>query len=76
MTTNARRIGNRVVTLVVRMWPEGSRDGASSGFRCEATHVQTGEVVYFRNVDELAQYVSRLGEDAGYAAKDELSVLS
>ncbi|MBI2865673.1 MAG: hypothetical protein HYX94_14085 [Chloroflexi bacterium] len=71
MTTNAKRIGNRIVTLVVRMWHEGSRDGASNGFRCEATHVQTGEVVYFRDVQELARYVAHLGKDAGYVVRDE-----
>ena len=65
MTSNASRTRNRIVTLVVRMWPEGSRDGASNGFRCEATHVQTGEVVYFRDVNELAQYINRLSTDAG-----------
>ncbi len=65
MTSNARRTTNRIVTLVVRMWPEGSKDGASNGFRCEATHVQTGEVVYFRDVNELNQYISRLSKNAG-----------
>ncbi len=65
MTSNARRTTNRIVTLVVRMWHEGSRDGASNGFRCEATHVQTGEVVYFRDVTELVQYIDRLSANAG-----------
>lgn len=65
MTSNARRTTQKIVTLVVRMWPEGSRDGASNGFRCEATHVQSGDVVYFRDVDELAQYIRRLSTNAG-----------
>ncbi len=64
MTSNARRTSNRIVTLVVRLWPDGSNDGASNGFRCEATHVQTGEVVYLRDVSQLIQYIGRLSANA------------
>jgi len=43
------------------MWPEGSPDASSDKkLRCEATHVQTGEVVYFQNAGELVRYIDRL----------------
>jgi len=61
MTCSTRRGPRKIVTLVVRMWPEGPPDAPSDKkLRCEATHVQTGEVVYFRNAGDLVQYIDSL----------------
>jgi hypothetical protein len=49
------------VTLVVRLWLDGSPQ-RSQGFRYEATHVQTGEVAYFRTLENLVQHIERLRE--------------
>lgn len=44
-----------LITLVIRLWR-----GATPGFRVEATHVQTGEVAYFRTIDAVAHHIDRL----------------
>ena len=61
MLQDASRTSWKVVTLVLRFWPEGTREGAHGGFRCEALHVQSGEVLYFRDAKALGQYLDDLG---------------
>lgn len=61
MLQGASRTSRKVVTLVLRFWPEGTRQGVSGGFRCEALHVQSGEVLYFRDAEALAEYINDLG---------------
>jgi hypothetical protein len=51
-----------VVTLVLRVWRTGLQHGSSNPFRYEATHVQTGDVAYFRSIDRAAQHIQCLVE--------------
>jgi hypothetical protein len=46
-----------VVTLVLRVWQSGPPHGLASTFRYEATHVQTGDVAYFRSFESAAQHI-------------------
>jgi hypothetical protein len=48
-----------VVTLVLRIWPVGPTH-QSEVLRLEATHVQTGEVAYFRTIAGVADHIERL----------------
>ena len=50
------------VTLVLRVWRTGSPHRGSHAFRYEATHVQTGDVAYFRSFDSAAQHIRCLVE--------------
>jgi hypothetical protein len=47
------------VTVVLRMWPAGSSH-QSQAFRLQVTHVQTGEVAYFRTIECVAHHIERL----------------
>ncbi len=49
-----------LITIVVRLWRSGQRQ--SQGFRLQATHVQTGEVAYFRTVEDVARHIDRLAD--------------
>src|SRR5262249_29250829 len=53
-----------VVTLVLRVWQTGSPQRTSNAFRYEATHVQTGDVAYFRSLESAAQHIRCLVERA------------
>jgi hypothetical protein len=53
-----------VVTLVLRVWRTGLPHGSSNPFRYEATHVQSGDVAYFRSLDAAAQHIQCLVERA------------
>jgi hypothetical protein len=46
-----------VVTLVLRVWQAGPPRGPGRRFRYEATHVQTGDVAYFRSLESAAQHI-------------------
>jgi hypothetical protein len=46
-----------VVTLVLRLWRAGRCD-----FRYQATHVQTGEIAYFRTIAAVLGYVDDLSD--------------
>lgn len=49
-----------MVTLVLRVWRADPPRGTV--FRYEATHVQTGDVAYFRSFESAAQHIRRLVE--------------
>lgn len=49
-----------VVTLVLRAWRADPPRGTV--FRYEATHIQTGDVAYFRSFESAAQHIRRLVE--------------
>ena len=51
-----------MVTLVLRVWRTGLPHGSSDPFRYEATHIQTGDVAYFRSIDGAAQHIQCLVE--------------
>jgi hypothetical protein len=59
--TTGRRLdkpeAGALITLVIRLW-----QGGSPGFRLEATHVQTGEVAYFRTIEDVAHHLDRLAQ--------------
>ena len=67
-----------VVTLVLRAWRTGSPH--ESAYRYEATHVQTGEVAYFRSLNSAARHiqclVERANEDASARAPLQFPVES
>ena len=44
-----------VVTLVLRLWRAGQR-----GFHFQTTHIQTGDIAYFRTIDAVTSYVEGL----------------
>jgi hypothetical protein len=48
-----------LITLVLRIWPVEPFHQAET-FRLEATHVQTGEVAYFRTIEGVANHIERL----------------
>jgi hypothetical protein len=48
-----------LITLVIRLW-EGGTQRQSEGFRLQATHVQTGEVAYFRTIEDVTHHIDRL----------------
>lgn len=48
-----------LVTLVLRVWRTGP---SHRSFRYEATHVQTGDVAYFRCLDGATQHIRCLVE--------------
>jgi hypothetical protein len=59
MSFGALREPPALVTLVLRIWPvESPRQGET--FRLQATHVQTGEVAYFRTIEGVANHIERL----------------
>jgi hypothetical protein len=53
-----------LVTLVLRVWRAGT---PSRSFRYQATHVQTGDVAYFRSLENAAQHMRCLVERANDA---------
>ncbi len=59
--TETQRQSQQVVTLVLRLWPVGPA-GERRTVRFQATHVQTGETVYFRDVEGLTEHIERLRE--------------
>ncbi|MBI4322462.1 MAG: hypothetical protein HY675_28550 [Chloroflexi bacterium] len=61
MSQGIIRASRKTVTLVLRIWPEGMEPGVLGGLRYEALHVQSGEVLYFRDAQALAQYIKDLG---------------
>jgi hypothetical protein len=73
MTFGAPGDSRQVVTLVVRLWAIGPPN-QSQELRLEATHVQTGDVAYYRTTDGVArhleQLVKRLAETAAKAPID------
>jgi hypothetical protein len=59
MMVGASTESQPLITLVLRMWP-GGEQRRSEGFRLQATHVQTGEVAYFRTIEDVARHIERL----------------
>jgi hypothetical protein len=59
MSVGAPSEARPLVTLVLRMWPAGPRH-QSETFRLQVTHVQTGEVAYFRTTEGVALHIERL----------------
>jgi hypothetical protein len=62
MTLDPAERAAAAVTLVLRVWRAGPPHGST--FRYETTHVQTGEVAYFRNLERAAQHIRWLIERA------------
>lgn len=50
-----------VFTLVLRLWRVDGR-AYPRAHHMQVTHVQTGEVMYFRTADSLAQHIDRLAQ--------------
>ena len=59
MTICAPAESQPLITLVLRMW-HGGDHRQSDGLRLQATHVQTGEVAYFRTIEDVAHHIDRL----------------
>jgi hypothetical protein len=59
MTLGASSESQPLITLVLRMW-QGGPHRESEGLRLQATHVQTGEVAYFRTIEDVAHHIDRL----------------
>lgn len=58
--TESDQVGGRsIVTIVLRMWRARTHnDRAALNF--QVTHVQTGEVAYFRTLESVSQHVERV----------------
>lgn len=69
MTPGEEGGGRPVVTLVLRMWLVDS-DHDPEVFQFQATHVQTGEVTYFRTTQSVAEHVERLARRIVKPAND------
>src|SRR5689334_11670295 len=54
MTQNSADAEAPLLTLVLRVWQAGP---PHRSFRLQATHVQTGDVAYFRTLDSAAQHM-------------------
>jgi hypothetical protein len=50
-----------VVTLVLRFWQARSHHH-SEAFHFQATHVQTGDVTYFRTIEGVSLHIERLAQ--------------
>lgn len=50
-----------LLTLVLRLWQAGTAN-QSQALHLEATHVQTGEVAYFRTVEGVVLHIERLAQ--------------
>jgi hypothetical protein len=61
MTVDDRSEQRPVFTLVLRLWRVDARDYPRA-HHIQVTHVQTGEVMYFRTADSLAQHIDRLAQ--------------
>ena len=48
-----------VVTLVLRVW-RAAPGGPLAALRLQTTHVQSGDVAYFRTIEGLTQHIERL----------------
>ena len=59
MTVVESRESQPLITLVIRLW-QGGTERQPEGFRFQATHVQTGEVAYFRTIEDVSQHIDRL----------------
>lgn len=58
--------GTRVHTFVVRIWLEPSRAQKDHcEWRGEVKHVLTGDVAYFRPLEELVNTIKKLRDAAG-----------
>ena len=52
-------VARPLATLVLRLWLPGQA-GQSEAVYLEATHVQTGQVTYFKTIDSVAQHIEGL----------------
>jgi hypothetical protein len=59
MTALESRGSKPLITVVIRLWQDGSPHQPEE-FRLQATHVQTGEVAYFRTVEDVAHHIDGL----------------
>ncbi len=50
-----------LLTLVLRLWQAGASN-QTQALHFEATHVQTGEVAYFRTCEGVVQHIERLAQ--------------
>jgi hypothetical protein len=64
MLQNSAEAEAPLVTLVLRVWQAGP---PHRSLRLQATHVQTGEVAYFRSLDRAAQHMRCLVESLNSA---------
>jgi hypothetical protein len=67
MTFGATSAARPLATLVLRLWLPG-QGGRPQVLYLQVTHVQTGEVAYFRTIDGVAQYVDGLAKRLGIHA--------
>ena len=61
MTFGATSAARPLATLVLRLWLPG-QGGRPQVLYLQVTHVQTGEVAYFRTIDGVAQYIEGLAK--------------
>jgi hypothetical protein len=63
MTTGgpSHNVTRPLLTLVLRLWEAGSSNQRQA-LHLEATHVQTGEVAYFRTFEGVVQHIERLAQ--------------
>jgi hypothetical protein len=44
------------------MWAVDAYQDQAEAFHFQTTHVQTGEVTYFRTIESVGQYIERLAQ--------------
>jgi aryl-alcohol dehydrogenase-like predicted oxidoreductase len=67
MTFGATSAARPLATLVLRLWLAGTNQQPET-CQLQATHVQTGEVTYFRTIEGLAQHIERLAKQLAAGA--------
>jgi hypothetical protein len=70
MTFGAPGAARPLATLVLRLWLAGTTR-QSGAFHLQATHVQTGEVTYFRTIEAVAQHIERLAKQLATGAPSQ-----
>jgi hypothetical protein len=64
----------RVVTLVLRLWRAAPEEGPSTALRLQATHVQSGDVAYFRTIEGMHQHIERLMQRLTTGAASQMPI--
>jgi hypothetical protein len=77
MTLGAPSETHQVVTLVLRLW-RAAPDSPLTALRIQATHVQSGDVTYFRTIEAMAQHIDRLMQRLtnGAASQEPIDLFS
>jgi hypothetical protein len=77
MTFGAPIETRHVVTLVLRLW-RAAPGGSLAALRLQTTHVQSGDVAYFRTIEGMTRHIERLMQQltTGGAGQEPIKLFS